>query len=125
MAPANQDRWRIESQSLLWLLWCAFQMNAWARTGMKGKKPSTYAFRISLSLFRSFLKANKDTLKSFTIINLEKKNETRPAKPCVRSIYSQIVANTDGCVGCATIVSSCDLAVSEVFGVQAGGGRKV
>lgn len=73
MAPANQDRWRIESQSLLWLLWCAFQMNAWARTGMKGKKPGTYTFCIFLSTFCSFLKAHKDTLKSFTIINLEKK----------------------------------------------------
>lgn len=76
-------------------------------------------------MYRSFLKANKDTLKSFTIITLEKKKETRTAKPCAQSIYSQIAANTDGCVGCATIVSSCDLAVSEVFGVQAGGGRKV
>lgn len=80
MAPGNQDCWRIESQSLLWLLWCAFQMNAWARTGMKGKKPSTYAFRISLSMFRRFLKANKDTSKSSTIKTLEKKKRDKNCK---------------------------------------------
>lgn len=55
----------------------------------------------------------------------KKKKKTETAKPCAQSIFSQIVVNTNDCVGRRTIVSSCDLAVSEVFGVQAGGGRKV
>lgn len=90
------------------------------------RKKNIRFVHFSLSLLSAVSQANNAEryLKFFAIINFDQK-KTKTAKPCAQSIYSQIAVNTDDCVGRRTTVSSCDLAVSEVFGVQAGGGRKV
>lgn len=108
---ANQGRWMIQSECLLWFLWRAFRMNAWARTGsyqktkkkQKQKKTGTHALRISLFPLSAAFQANnfERNLKFFAFINLDikKKKRQKTAKPCVQSIYSQIAVNTDDCVG--------------------------
>lgn len=96
------------------------------RPGKKQAQALCAFLSLSLSLLSAVSQANNAEryLKFFAIINFDKK-KTKTEKPCAQSIYSQIAVNTDDCVGRRTTVSSCDLAVSEVFGVQAGGGRKV
>lgn len=90
------------------------------------KKPGTYALCISLFPLSVVSQAtNSERYLKYFPINLDKNNKKRKtAKPCAQSISSEIVVNTGDCVGRRTVVSSCDLAVSEVFGVQAGGVRK-
>lgn len=64
-----------------------------------------------------------DTSIFLAIINQQKKNKNSKAI-CSMHLLTNC-GEQDDCVGRRTIVSSCDLAVSEVFGVQAGGSRKV
>lgn len=81
---ANQGRWMIQSECLLWLLWSAFRMNAWARTDSyqkqkkeKEKKTGTYALRISLFPLSAASQANsfERNLKFFAFINLDIKKK--------------------------------------------------
>lgn len=101
----------------------------WTSEHEQGRRKRTGTYALCISLFpvsaASQVNNSERYFKFLAIINQKKKKKTNTAKPCAQSIYSQIAVNTDDCAGHRTIVSSCDLAVSEVFGVQAGGGRKV
>lgn len=121
---ANQYCWMIQSHSLLWLLRHAFQMSASARTRVL-EKPLFCCVILSLSACCLLSAAHSIT---WTLHSYYHKYEhsyekkiTKISSPCTQFIYLKIVVNRGG-----SVVPSCDLAVSEVFEVQAGvGDRKV